>query len=354
MTRWPRAWFTSALVRVSADGSEIHAQFNHGSVIQQQFTSGCTFLHSRGGVCWRGDQRETWLGGARAASRALPDSRGLPSHRWPCSVTARPRWPRGVGMRARVIWRSTARPRRAAVGLVSAPTRGRGGLTSPVITRPGGLRSGRQCLAPLATLIPGEHAHGQDSGWYQVPGSCCLSASWLGGAACSGVAWAWLAHELIVRLGAELVQFAQRFHGRDLGEIAIAERDAHEYVPERLCPGEPHQAEVGQRLLDWDFGEVGPRRTRCSPGGTRSARRRSGPPGGLSLASVVRPFLNPLCGVGDLPLGSAGSVSLWGTILWCASRPLGLRAGSGVRLSGGQFSRCGYHQCSGIRHQRRT
>ena len=74
------------------------AKFTRSSITPAEFTSSspvvCTFLHSRGGACWRGDQRGT-RPVEPAASRALPDSCWLPSHRWPCSVTARPRWPRG-------------------------------------------------------------------------------------------------------------------------------------------------------------------------------------------------------------------------------------------------------------------
>src|SRR5258708_15741474 len=52
-------------------------------------------------------------------------------------------------------------------------------------------------------------------------------------------------------------QFAQCLRGREFREVAGAEPDAHEDVPEPLGAGEGGEAEVGEGFLDGDLAEVG-------------------------------------------------------------------------------------------------
>src|SRR5260221_9479292 len=61
-----------------------------------------------------------------------------------------------------------------------------------------------------------------------------------------------------MRSGAgDLRQFAQCLRGREFREVAGAEPDAHEDVPEPLGAGEGGEAEVGEGFLDGDLAEVG-------------------------------------------------------------------------------------------------
>src|SRR5258708_33196008 len=52
-------------------------------------------------------------------------------------------------------------------------------------------------------------------------------------------------------------QVAQCLRGREFREVAGAEPDAHEDVPEPLGAGEGGEAEVGEGFLDGDLAEVG-------------------------------------------------------------------------------------------------